>query len=142
MPGPPPGGAAAGSCFFMSSMAPAVWYRLGSFLGSDRPDRPDLGALPLAPAALIPAAEIAESSAAEKSGSGEASEARVSQLSPEGEGGMPTEYRERREGLNEVNGYHCIVFRKWSCPTPKKSIRKLKIFLGSPCRYPSPQLCI
>ena len=84
MPGPPPGGAAAGSCFFMSSMAPAVWYRRGSFCrGSGRPDRPDFEA-----GAGAAAAAVAESS--NSAGSGEASEApRVSQLSPEGDGGMP-----------------------------------------------------
>ena len=101
-PAPPaPPGDAAESCFFMSSIAPAVWYRLGSFRGSDLPDLPDLEA-PLAPVALPPAAaEIAKSSAVEKSGSGEASEARVSQLSPEGDGGIPAE-REGQMRLTEV----------------------------------------
>ena len=93
MPAPPPAAPPGESCFFMSSMAPAVWYRRGSLLGSDRPDRPDLEA-PLAPVAQTPVAEMAEFSAAEKSGSGEASEARVSQLSPEGDAGMPGNRRE------------------------------------------------
>ena len=81
-------------------MAPAVWYRRGSFCrGSGRPDRPDFGAELLEGAA---AAETAEESSA-KSGSGEASEApRVSQLSPEGDGGMPGDKRDEAGQMKSI----------------------------------------
>ena len=84
----------------MSSMAPAVWYRRGSFCrGSGRPDRPDFGAEPFAGAA---AAETAEEPSA-KSGSGEASEApRVSQLSPEGDGGMPEDQTDEAGQMRSI----------------------------------------
>ena len=81
-------------------MAPAVWYRRGSFCrGSGRPDRPDFGAEPFAEAA---AADTAEESSA-KCGSGEASEAsRVSQLSPEGDGGMPEDQRDEAGQMRSI----------------------------------------
>ena len=73
----------------MSSMAPAVWYRLGSPLGSALPRCcPDLEL-------LVGAAAVASSAAGEKSGSSVGDllrrSARLSQLSPVGEPGIPAE---------------------------------------------------
>ena len=78
----------------MSSMAPAVWYRLGSPLGSALPRCcPDLAEEPPGGAAVVAVASSA--AAGEKSGSSVGDllrrSARLSQLSPVGEPGIPAE---------------------------------------------------
>ena len=86
-------------CFFMSSMAPAVWYRLGSPLGSALPRccPEDLEEEDELLAGAAAAAAAAESSSGSSVGDLLRWSARVSQLSPVGDPGIPAERKSQRE---------------------------------------------